>query len=142
MDICYGSIKGEYKSVGGPALGSSDHNTVHLYPVYKTVLRREKVCKRQVMVWNEESSLTLQGCFDCTDWSVFTDSSDNIDEPADVVCSYISFCRDNVIPTKVVKIFPNNKPWASSAIRGLIHKRKNAFKEGNVAEVKKTLRRR
>lgn len=132
LDLCYGSIKGAYKSVADHALGSSDHNTVHLLPVYKTVLRREKVRKGQVKVWNEDSSLALQGCFDCTDWSVFTESSDNIDELTDVVCSYISFCRDNVIPTKVVKIFPNNKP----ALKGLICKRKNAFNEGNVTEVK------
>ena len=93
LDLCYGSIKGAYRSVAGPPLGSSDHNTVHLHPVYKTVLRREKVRSRQVMLWNEESSLALQGCFDCTDWSVFTDSSDDIDELTDVECCYISFCR-------------------------------------------------
>lgn len=122
--------------MAGPACGSSDHNTVHLFPVYKTVLKREKVRKRQVQLWNEEPSLALQGCFDCTDWSVFTDSSDNIDELTDVVCSYTPFCRDNVIPIKVVKVFPNNKPWASSALKGLILKRKKAFMEGNVTEVK------
>ena len=53
-----------------------------------------------------------------------------------MVCSYISFCRDNVIPTKVVKVFPNNKPWTSSDLKGLFQKRKNAFKEGNVTEVR------
>lgn len=98
LDLCYGSIKGAYRSMAGPALESSDHNTVHLYPVYKTVLKREKMRKRQVQLWNEESSLALQGCSDCLDWSVFPDSSDNIDELMDVVCSYTSFCRDNVIP--------------------------------------------
>ena len=85
---------------------------------------------------SEDSSLALQGCFDCTDWSVFTDSCDNIDELTDVVCSYISFCEDNVIPTKTVKVFPNNKPWASSALKGLIHNRKNAFNEGDLPKVK------
>lgn len=52
----------------------------------------------------------------------------------DVVCS--PFCRDNVIPIKVVKVFPNNKPWASSALKSLILKKKKAFMEGNVSEVK------
>jgi len=46
LDLCYGSIKGTYKSVGGPTLGSSDHNVVHLLPTYKTVLQREQVVKR------------------------------------------------------------------------------------------------
>lgn len=123
----YGSIKGAYKSIAGSAIGSSDHNTVHLHPVYKSVLRRTKVCKRQVKVWNEDSSLALQGCFDCTDWSVCSESSDNIDELTDVVCSYISFCEDTVIPIKMVKVFPNNKPWSSSALKTLILKRKHCL---------------
>ncbi len=33
-----------------------------------------------------------------------------------VVCSYISFCTNKVIPMKTVKSFPNRKPWASSAL--------------------------
>lgn len=33
LDLCYGFIKGAQTSVAGPALGSSDHNTVHLPPV-------------------------------------------------------------------------------------------------------------
>lgn len=54
------------------------------------------------------------------------------------MCSYIS--RDNVIPTKVVKIFPNNKSWASTALKGLIRGSKNAFNEGDVTAVKETKR--
>lgn len=50
LDLCYGSIKGAYTSVAGPALRSSDQNTVHLLPVYKTVLRREKVRKHPTKV--------------------------------------------------------------------------------------------
>ncbi|XP_039455156.1 uncharacterized protein LOC120433247 isoform X1 [Oreochromis aureus] len=100
LDLCYGSIKGAYTSVAGPALGSSDHNTVHLLPVYKTVLRREKVRKHRIKVWSDDASLALQGCFDCTDWSVFIESCRDINELTDVVCSYISFCRDMIIPSK------------------------------------------
>ncbi len=126
LDLCYGSIKEACKP-----LGPADHNTVHLLPDYRAVLKREKVHSREVKVSHEEYSIALQGCFDCTDWSVLTDSSDNIDELTDVVCSYISF-------SKVVKIFPNNKPWVSSALKGLIHKRKTAFEEGYYTEVKET----
>lgn len=43
LDLCYGSIKGAFKSVAGPPFGFSDHNTVHLLPMYESVLRREKV---------------------------------------------------------------------------------------------------
>lgn len=136
LDLCYGSIKGAYTSVAGPALGSSDHNTVHLLPVYKTVLRREKVRKHHIKVWSDDASLALQGCFDCTDWSVFTESCRDINELTDVVCSYISFCRGMIIPSKVVHFFPNNKPWSSKALMRLIHERKKAFIEGNILKVR------
>jgi len=95
LDLCYGSIKGAYKSEAGPPLGCSDHNTFHLLPTYRSVLSREKVCIKQVKVWSNDSSLALQGCFDCTDWSLFQEDCSDIDEVTDVVCSYIPFCRDS-----------------------------------------------
>ena len=143
IDLCYGSIKGAYKSVALPPLGSSDHNVVHLLPIYKSILRREKVLKRQVKVWTEDSTLALQGCFDCTDWSVLIEAAASLDELTDAVCSYITFCVDSVIPSKDVIIYPNNKPWVSKALKALFHKRKLAFQRGDmdtVKEVRKEVR--
>lgn len=42
LDQCYGSIKGAYKSVPLPPLGSADHNCVYLIPAYRTCLQRGK----------------------------------------------------------------------------------------------------
>lgn len=53
--------------------------------------------------YDNNVSLDLQGCFACTDWSVFTESSENINELINVICS---FCRDMIIPLKVVHSFP------------------------------------
>ncbi len=66
--------------------------------------------ERKVQVWSEDSSLALQGCIDCTDRSVFQDASESIDELTEVVCDYVSFCTDMIIPNKTVRDFPNNKP--------------------------------
>ncbi len=121
LDLCYGSIKGALKDVAGPPIGFSDHNVVHLLPAYKSVLRREKTLERKVQVWSEDSSLALQSCFDCTDWSVFQDASENIDELTEVVCGYVSFCTDMIIPKKTVIDFPNNKPWLSSHTKVLLN---------------------
>lgn len=113
-------------------LGSSDHNIVHLLPTYKSVLQRE----RRVDIWSDESSLALQGCFDCADWSVFQDSSDDIHELTDALCSYIQFCKDTVIPSMKVKVYPNNKPRVSSELKNVISQRNAAFNCGNVLKVK------
>lgn len=71
QDLCYGSIKGAYKSLPLPPLGSFDHNCVHLVPTYKTVLKREKTKTRGIKVWTDESVLCLQDCFNCTNWDIF-----------------------------------------------------------------------
>lgn len=48
LDLCYGSIKGEYKLSLRAPLALTDHQVVYLAPVYKPVLnkgkQREKVC--------------------------------------------------------------------------------------------------
>lgn len=72
--------------------------------MYKTVLQWEKVWKQLVKVWTEDSSLALQGYFECTDWSVFRNAMDDTNELTDVVCSYIILCKEPVIPTKDVKV--------------------------------------
>lgn len=89
--FCYGTVKGAYKSVPLPALGSADHNCVLLLPTYKSVLKREKIQTKEVKIWSEESIACLQGCFECTDWEMFKDSCKDIDELTDVVCSYFTF---------------------------------------------------
>ena len=64
-------------------------------------------------MWNKDSIARLQGCFDCTNWDVFPDSCDSLDELTDVVTSCVSFCVDTVINVQNCKVYPNNKPWVS-----------------------------
>ncbi len=135
LDQCYGSIKGAYKSVPLPPMGSADHNCVHLIPAYRTCLQRGKVDTRQVKVWSEEASLALQGCLDCTLWEEFVQSSSDIDELTEVVSSWVAYCEDTVIPKKVVKIYPNNKPWVRKQLKDLLKKKKLAFRQNNLQEL-------
>ena len=59
----------------------------------------------------------FQGCFDCTDWDALIGASESVNEATDVISSYIYFCEGMLIPTKMVKIFPNNKPWITKALK-------------------------
>lgn len=81
--------------------------------------------------WSEDACLYLQGCLDCTDWDMFKDSGSDIDVLTDVNSSWIAYCENTVIPTKVFKVYPNSKPWVSKSLKSLLHKKKMAFKEGN-----------
>lgn len=111
LDLCFGSVKGAYKSLPLPPLSTADQNCAHLIPVYRITQREGKVVSKQVKNWTENSSLTLQGCMDCTDWNVFVDSSSDLDELTDFVSSWVSYCEDIVTPGKMVKVYPNSRPW-------------------------------
>lgn len=49
-----------------------------------------------------------------------------VDELTDVVSSWVAYCEDTVIPKKVVKIYPNNKPWVRKQLKDLLKKKKIA----------------
>lgn len=136
LDRCYGSVRDAYNSVPLPPLGSADHNCVYLLPSYKTVLKRENTRTRDVKVWSEDSILSFQECFSCTDWNIFVHScGDDLDELVDVTCSYMAFCRDMIIPCKRVKIYPNNKPWVSVSVKACIQRKAMAFKNGSASDL-------
>lgn len=79
--------------------------------------------------------MQLQGCFECTDWDIFKETSVDIDELTDVISSYVTFCEDNVIPLKTFKTFPNNKPWVLKSLKMLLSKKRKLFREGNLSEL-------
>lgn len=60
----------------------------------------------------------------------------------------LRFCEDNVVPTKKIKCFPNNKPWITKEIKTLLNRKNMAFMSGDreemrsvQGELKKALRR-
>ena len=103
LDLFYCNIKDAYTSAPLQPLGCSDHNLVSLLPRYRPCMQRELSVMKTVSKWTKDAWNALKGCFDCTDWSVFTDTSD-VNEPADTVCEYINFC----VESKKVKIYQQN----------------------------------
>lgn len=69
-----------------------------------------------------------------TDWNNFLPSASNIIEQVDTVSSHITFFVDNIIPTKEVTIFPNNKPWITKELKEILNKR--TFFTGTESEKK------
>ena len=138
LDLCYGNIKEAFKSHLLPKLGRSIHNMVQLLPLYRQKIKREKPKTKTIKMYTTEAVEALKGCYDCTDWSVFTESSQSLDEATEVVSDYINFCVDLVIPTKQVKIYPNTKPWETKELKNLLHERQEHIKDSNDEEKKKT----
>ena len=130
-------MPGAYTSLALPPLRSADHNSVLLAPVYKPVIQR---VMKTVKDWTEDSIACLQGCFDCTDWEMFDQMCTSFNKLTDVISTYISFCVESVIPSKHITIFPNNKPWATKDLKGVLNKKKRVFLQGTTEEKKQVNR--
>lgn len=46
----------------------------------------------------------------------------------------MSYCVDNIIPERSVKVYPNNKPWITKSLKVLLKERQHAFQKGNLSE--------
>ena len=73
--------------------------------------------------------LSYRGCFASTDWNMFRDSSNNIEEITTSVTGFINKCFNNVIPTVTVGTYPNQNPWLTGNIRTELKARAVAFKK-------------
>jgi hypothetical protein len=60
--------------------------------------------------WSDEADAKLQDCFACTDWDIFRDSADSIEEFTTTVTGFINKCLNDVVPTVTIKTYPNQKP--------------------------------
>ncbi len=58
-------------------------------------------------------------------------SDDDIEAYSDSVTYFIRKCIEDVVPTKTICIYPNQKPWINSDVRSALSARTSAFKSGN-----------
>ena len=63
-----------------PPFGKSDHIYILLIPAYKQKLKQEAPVTWSIKKWSEEADAKLQDCFSSTDWNIYCDSSDGIEE--------------------------------------------------------------
>lgn len=55
-------------------------------------------------------------------------SAVNVDALASMVTLYLNCCIESVNKCKVVRKFPNEKPWMNREVRSLLRARNRAFK--------------
>ncbi len=132
LDHCYSPFRDAYKSLPRPPFGKSDHSSVLLLPAYSQKLKREAPALRTIQCWLDQSDAILQDCFDHVDWDMFRAASDDdIEAYSDSVTCFIRKCVEDVVPTKTIRIYPNQKPWINSNVRAALSARISAFKSGN-----------
>ena len=71
----------------------------------------------------------ILSCFASTDWNMFQDSSNGIEEYTTSVIGFINKYINEVVPTVTVCTYLNQKPWITGSIRTKLKARAAAFKE-------------
>ncbi|XP_060703504.1 uncharacterized protein LOC132830055 [Hemiscyllium ocellatum] len=138
LDHCYTNIKDAYRSIPRPHFGKSDRTAVYLLPAYKQKLKREDPVQKVVQCWSDGTDELLQDCFESVDWSIFKNSATSLNEYATTVTDFISKCVEDCVPKKLIRVFPNQKPWMNSEIHSLLKSRSEAFKSGDPDLYKKS----
>ncbi len=137
LDHCYSPFRDTYKSLPRPPFGKSDHSSVLFLPAYRQKLKSEAPALRTIQCWSDQSDAILQDYFDHVDWDMFwAASDDNIEAYSDSVTCFIRKCIEDVIPTKTICIYPNQKTWINSDVRSALSARTSAFKSGNTDDRK------
>ncbi len=63
-------------------------------------------------------------------------SDDDIEAYSDTVTCFIRKCIEDVVPTKTIRIYPNQKPWINSDVRSALSARTSAFESENTDDRK------
>ncbi len=79
-----------------PPLANSDHDTVQLIPVYRTLLKSCKPVNKVVRLWAFGENWDFKGLFFVYGLKVLYDS--DIDKHNEIRTAYAKFCIDYVIP--------------------------------------------
>ena len=135
LDLCLTNIKNAYnKCYRRDPLGLSDHSTIVLLPTYLCKLKQEKPVTKTIKVWDDSTIDELQDCFDTTDWNSLY--SEDVNECTDTVTSYIEFCESNIVKTKQVTCYPNNKPWINKELKEKLVQKRNLIYNKNRLQLK------
>ena len=90
LDHLYSTHRDAYKALPRLPFGKSDHNSILLIPAYKKKLKQEVPVTPSIRHLSDDADATLQDCFASTDWNMFRDSSNGIEEHHQSSASSIS----------------------------------------------------
>ena len=115
IDHLYATHSDTYKALPRPPFGKSAHHYILLIPAYKQKLKQEAPVTRSIKKWSDKADAKLQDCFASTDWNMFQDSSDGIEEYTTSVTGFINKCNDDVVPT--VTVYTVHTPTRSHGLQ-------------------------
>ena len=133
LDHCYTPFRDCYKATSMPAFDKSDHVAVFLVPKYKQKILQEAPVTKDVQRWSDQSETLLQDALENADWEMFRVSSDDINEFAEVVGSYIHFLINDIVQHVKIKVYPNQKPWVDKTVKAALAARTASYNAGLIS---------
>ena len=112
-------------------LRNSGHNMIYMTSKYKRKLKANRPTEKTITSQPENIFDMLNTCFDLTNWNVFTQNSENIEEITEIVNGYIKFNEERPLEKKVIKVFRINKPWITSNLRKKIMEKHSSFSQNS-----------
>jgi hypothetical protein len=128
----YSTHRDAYKALPRLPFGKSDHNYILLILSYKQKLKQKVPVTRSIWKWSDDADATLQDCCASTDWNIFRDSSNGIEEYTTSVIGFINKCIDNDVPKVTLRTHPNQKPWITCSICIELKVRPTASRSGTL----------
>ena len=136
LDLLYANLKEGYTSSPLSPLGRWDHNLVHLLPDYIPVVNTNLPQEKSMNFWTKGPEKSLRDCFDTTDWEALCSPHGvDINSLTDCMTDDIHFCVQNVVSSRRVQCFPDNKLWVNSGIKSLLDER--VFRSGDIDELRR-----
>ncbi|KAJ8403257.1 hypothetical protein AAFF_G00354740 [Aldrovandia affinis] len=119
LDLVYSNIRGAYRAYCRPPIGTSDHKTVMMLPVYRPRLVRSKPATKTIRTWPEGATSALQDCLETTDWNMFREAATQdqhtcVEEYSASVTGYIEKIIEDVTVEKTIATHANQKPWMTA----------------------------
>ena len=62
---------------------------------------------------------------------IFYENEDDLDTITDSITSYECFCEENIVQTKMIKVYANSKPWVNRELKAILLEKRKAFLEGD-----------
>ena len=103
LDQLYSTHRHTYKALPRLPFGKSDYNYIFPMPAYKQKLKQEVPVTSSIWKWSDDTDAKVQDSFASTNWNMFQDSSDDIEEYTTSVTGFINKCIDDVVPTVTVR---------------------------------------
>lgn len=130
-----------YCSISSEALRirKADHSSNLLLPAYMQTLKQSEPAVKTVHCWSKESdsALQVQVHFRYAYWEVSYDaSSGDIYKYTEAVTGILHKCLEDVVSTKTIWLYPNQKPWINNTWKAALRACTCAVAYGN-KELKK-----